>query len=77
MDKTSKFLVHTILTLVIVVLMLNVYNLTGAKWIIYVLKFIGATAFVLFVLLGTIFIVVFLYNIYKNVMEIINKKNQN
>ncbi len=77
MDKTSKFLVHTILTLVIIVLMLNVYNLTGAKWIIYILKFIGATAFVLFVLFGTIFIGVFLYNLYKNIIEIFNKKNQN
>ena len=77
MDKTSKFLVHTILTLVIVVLMMNVYNLTGAKWIIYILKFIGWTAFVLFVILGTIFIVVFIYNLYKNIMEIFNKKNQN
>jgi|13_taG_2_1085334.scaffolds.fasta_scaffold11139_5 hypothetical protein len=77
MDKTSKFLVHTILTLVIIVLMLNVYNLTGAKWIIYILKFIGATAFVLFVLFGTIFIGVFLYNLYKIIIGIFNKKNQN
>ena len=61
----------------IVILMLHVYNLTGAKWIIYILKFIGCTAFVLFVLFGTIFIVVFLYNLYKNIMEIFNKKNQN
>ena len=77
MDKTNKFLVHTILTLVIVVLMMNVYNLTGANWIIYILKFIGATAFVLFVITGTIFIVLFLYNLYKNIIEIFNNKNQN